>query len=319
MRCHMMYVQWLGKIALVESTFTLHDLQRRASQWELSPSRVCQLPHNVDTASACGLALDCSRGIQSPFVLVTPTLSASQLLSGETIPHVFLTYNADQSRLFDHSQFDVPRLQLPDDDNYSILDGPTVLWKEGSTVHLTCSSNSGAEFVIQHSIDTQMFVCGAADGETTVHSFWAFNWNRSTSTGGNTILLFIRVHCMQPVRKRGTTVTALPSQYTWLCLLVAVENFELKINPLQPDSFIPSDYGCIATCITPHKSHCLSEAGEIGLKCQFVVGTSYQQVVIFESGFLLHCVSLESVPKRVCTVEVSKSTFCTYYANDMYM
>lgn len=252
------------------ASVTLHGLQERGNRWQLSPTRLCDLPPRADHVHACEVAEDSCSGVHLPFILVTHRLGASQLASGRTCTHEFLACNINADgrggNLESHGRFDVPKPCLPDDaTSYLILDGPTVVWSEGAQIHFACSTAENSGSMIQQSFSTQdrMFIGEAAKSgaEFSVARFWAFNWLREENDAGNTLLLFVRVSPVSAWNEDEedmeveTCMSADSPLRFWMCLQVAdvSQSSGLQITRL-PDSLIPSDYGFIASCVALNRS-----------------------------------------------------------------
>ena len=315
--------QWQGNVVQVDqqtASVTLYGLQEQGHQWQLSPTRLCNLPLRADHVQACEVAEDFSSGVRVPFVLITHRLGASQLASGRACTHELLVCNVNADgrggNLESYSRFNVPKSYLPDDAaSYVILDRPTVVWSEGAQIHMACSTATNPGSMLQQSfgIQDRMFIGEAAESGTefSVGCFWAFNWLGNGTNAGNTLLLFIRVSPVSAWNENQgdmeveTRVSADSPHQFWLCLqVVAVsESGDLQVTRLS-DSLVPSDYGFIATCIALNRSYSVNDSGEIFSKFQFVVGTSYQQVVVFENGAMLHCIPMQCTPERIYTMEV---------------
>ena len=319
---NMLLSQWQGNVVLVDqqtASVTLHGLQKQGHQWQFSPTKLCNLPVRVDQAITCEVMEDSGLGIRVPFFLITHQLGASQLASGRTCTHELLVCNdtdGSGGNVESYSRFDVPKSCLPDDGtSYQILDGPTVVWSEGARIHLARSTAKNPHTIVQQSFSaqTQTFIGAAATSGTkfSVGCFWAFDWPQNETDASNTLLLFIRV-LPEPAWNGDQedmevdTHTSVDTTRFWLCLQVAAvdDSPGLQIT-LLPDSLIPNDYGFIATSVALHRSFSVNDySGEIFSKCQFVVGTSYQQVVVFENGSMLHCIPMQCTPRRIYTIEV---------------
>lgn len=292
-------LQWLGSVGLVgqlRSSFSLHGLQKEGGQWRFAPRNVFKLSSGAVVANK--VAYCRTSGKQAPFLLVKR--HAFQRDEAET--HELLRYDA--GCLTKHSQFEIAKSQLPEKESYCILDGPSVIWSEGANIHLSFTSAEETNFMTRHSVNVQMFCNGGfTSSRMEIDKFWAIDWNENEDgTASTAILLLIRLES----HSTGQTFMLTDSEtHDWLLLLVTLQgDADLQIEPLPDVLLIPSDYGCIATCIAPHRVYSVGSCGEVVSKCQFIVGTSYKQIVIFDNGRLVRCVSLQYVPETIIPMEV---------------
>ena len=282
----------------LRSSFSLHALQKEGGQWRFAPGNAFELSSGAVVASK--VAYYRTSGKQAPFLLVKH--HACQLVSDGAETHELLRY--DTGCLTKHSQFEIAKSQLPEKESYCILDGPSVIWSERATIHLSFTSAEETNFMTRHSVNVQMFCNGGfTSSGMEIDKFWALDWNENEDgTVSTAILLLIRLE------SHSTGQTFMQTNFEthdWLLLLVTLQgDADLQIERLPDVSLIPSDYGCIATCIAPHRVYSVGSCGEVVSKCQFIVGTSYQQVVIFDNGRLVHCVSLQYVPEIIIPMEV---------------
>lgn len=287
----------------LRNSFSLHGLQKEGSQWRFAPGKVFNLSSGAVVASK--VAYCCSSGKQAPFLLVK-----HHAFQDGTETHELLRY--DTGCLTKHSQFEIAKFQLPEKESYCILDGPSVIWSKAANIHLGFTSSEKTNCITRHSVNVRMFCNGGfASSEMEINKFWAIDWNENEDgTALTAVLLFIRLES----HSAGQTFMKNSSEtHNWLLLLVTLqEDADLQIERLPDESLIPNDYGYIATCIAPHRVYSVSSRGEVVSKCQFIVGTSYQQVVIFDDGRLVHCVSLLYVPEIVLPMEVTSLTLALY-------
>ena len=292
-------LQWLGNVGLVghlRNSFSLHGLQKEGGQWGFAPGKVFDLSSGAVVASK--VAYCHSSGKQAPFLLVK-----HHAFQDGTETHELLRY--DTGCLTKHSQFEIAKFQLPEKESYCILDGPSVIWSEAANIHLGFTSAENTNYITRHSVNVRMFCNGGfASSEMEINKFWAIDWNENEDgTVSTAVLLFIRLESHSAAQ---TFMKTSSETHDWLLLLVTLqEDADLQIERLPDESLIPSDYGYIATCIAPHRVYSVGSHGEVVSKCQFIVGTSYQQVVIFEDGRLVHCVSLLYVPEIILPMEVT--------------
>ena len=288
-------LQWLGSVGSVgrlRDSFTLHGMQKENSQWRFSPKKALVLESGVVAASQ---VVHCrSHGMPAPFLLVE-----HHPISGTKMFQLVRYVAADGGCFMKHGHFEFAKPQLPNNIDFRILNGPSVVWSEGTNIHLACTGAQGLNHMTLHSLNVQETI----KQKMKIDKFWAFDWDQNECEDDTTILLFIRVQSCTAEEENGDTGLDKMS-HDWLQLLITVQDTDLQMEHLPDSSLIPSDYGCIATCIAQRWFCYVTSCGEIVSKCQFIVGTSYQQVVVFNEGAPLHCVSLQYVPEKVLSMEV---------------
>lgn len=296
-------VELLNGVGVVDEqrgSFSLHSLQKQDGQWEFVSPGECSLATSTHVVK-CGMVSDQKSGVQIPFLL---TRSFTAL---DPCAHKLLVYDHKALQLSDCGYFETLDLQHSQENQYSILGGPLVVWSKDlhAVMHLACRSEN-SDFMTLHTFNIEMFT---GSPSSVIENYWAFDWSEDESTSGNKVLLFCRIEHTAPNGGQGSTETvAVPSNTDWLCLLIMIVNSDLQVEHLQSGILIPEEYGSIATCVTLHRAYAANSLGEIVLQNQFLVGTSYQQVVVFEDGSPLHCIALDYIPKKISHLEVSDGT-----------
>ena len=311
-----MLLQWRGKVASVDSSFTLYELQKLDENWQFISTGAVALSQGAvpRDIKSYGVAFDNIHGVCSPFLLMTYGQSRScNLLIFDHADGQLKTYGRFESS---HSGRGGEGWGFTSSRDVLIMDGPTVVWSENGYIHLACCNPSHQSLPLTMVKGTVQLkaernardLLEASDGGMKIDRLWAFDgWADGSSEESDiTLLLFLSVTWqgnMESVEgKVGETSQWLSLLLTWA---VSADSTP-QVKYLDPDSLIPSDYGCIATCIALHSSHVVNSAtGGICPQSRFLVGTTYQQTVIFESGYLLYCVPLNGVPGKVVSMEVT--------------
>ena len=277
---------WMGRIASL-NPFMLFELGRQDDQWQFTPSKQWHL--KVGGIVTGGVALHRAQGNDALFLLVSPKpLYASQL----TYELLMLDLASGKPTVLLHFQ------SAAGNNWYHILDGPIVVWGERGAYIRVAYPDSPTP----HSLHIQTFMECYEGVDWVIEKFWVFDWSE-TERGDSILLLFAQV---APEEMEIDVVgTAATSSIAWLCLKITIstQKIDVLVEPAQ-QLFIPYDYGCIAACLALHKFHVVDSSGAITPRHQFLVGTSYQQVVIFENGSLLHCVPLQGTPRNIVAMEV---------------
>lgn len=192
-------------------------------------------------------------------------------------------------------QFAVKRCDLPSSDGcYHLLDGQTVVWEQGRYVHIVHGENLDQDAVDLLTVEPHLKM-------ERIANMWCVP--SKDDDGYPSILLLVQIQLKE---------TDLHMEFgglDFICLQVRLQEARLKISPnvrvVRVANVIPSDYGCIATCVASHKRFPIEESSGAMLEgVVFLVGTKYQQVVLCEEGTLTHVIPLQDIPRHVIAVEV---------------
>ncbi len=311
----------------------LHKLQRSEHQWQLQITKAVAMHPGFGELSACGVALDRSQGVRLPFVAVYVQKG------NPNFTHKLLVYHHTSEQLQVYGNFRTASAERKEESRRDhggagghgpsmlVLDGPTIVWAEEAFLHLSefndCRSHgslSMMEKCVKLRLDGSHQLGDLnREGRLKVDKLWGFNWwaegELKKFNNSTTILLFLSVRQQasdQPARKRSSGEGL--SQWLTVLLTTSPES-DLHVSYLQPNTFVPSDYGCIATCITVHGDRMVvNTVGDVVPQRLFLVGTSYRQVVVFEDGSLLHCVSTQSTPIKVVSLQVLEASSLVHIA-----
>ena len=159
---------------------------------------------------------------------------------------------------------------------FQLLNGPhlVVVGESSKVTILNCGDSKQAPL----SVD----LASLFKREISIERCWAFDWEDEC------LLLMARL-------KSDSEKTS------WANLIVDKQCGRVT----QSMEHVPFEYGCIATCIDTHEFVSMSPvSGEFEMHRRFTVGTNFNQVLVFEGGALLHCVTVSAPPKRVVVLEV---------------
>ncbi len=326
-------LQWSGGVVSLGGSLRLHKLQNCDHQWQFEVAKAVAMPPGVGEVSACGVAFDQIQGVRVPFLAVTykgcPSNLTNELLMFDHTSGQLETYGqfkAVTAKRKGKGRRKGGGIGRDSELGFLVLDGPTIVWSEGACVHLAnCDvsssrsrSETGPPAMVEKTVDLMrldgyqsggLATGSGDDGRPRVDRLWGFNWwgggSHEDLKVETMILLFLSL------TQQGSKGSSSSDDTHWLTLLVthtASAGSDPQVDYLHPDSLIPTDYGRIATCISLHGNWGVANpAGDLVPRRTFLVGTSYQQVAVFEDGRLLHCVSLQGAPLKVVSVEVLKA------------
>lgn len=289
-----MLCSWLGCIAgAVANTFSVYDVSTEEGHVK------CTAPIRLNIARDCvpltlEVVLDQLDGLYAPFLL---TRSSVPLPAVEkACMHQLWKYSACRKALHSYDTFEAPVFQ-PRDHRYQLMDGPVVLWTEADKLHIQTSARHLA-------LNLRTYSQLPPTWSLAVTAFWAFRHPRDDEMA----LVLVQTEAY-------SCLGAAATEQEWLCLEAKVNGLGAELVPA--DSFVPSDYGLVASCIALHRGHVMERtAGSIVARHIFVVGTSFKQVVVFQDGQPLYVFPVQLVPTLVTVSEVRDRTsvgLCPFY------
>lgn len=298
--------EWLSRVVAVDrisGTISIRKLSHAhldTRRYHLQPFFNSQLPHTkYKKYLTCKNVLDCCTGWASPHLLVTHTPHE------DCTTHELLVCGPSSGEFEACGlQFDVKEDDLPTEDLYHLLDGPTVVWKRETRVHIVHGAN-----LEQVSVDVQKSATNLKVEK--VREMWCVR-----SEGGDggdhsssSILLLLQLQVEETnsynYREFGAR--------EWVCLQVQLrENSllggyaETEVPVVRVQGVIPPDYGCIATCVAVHRwFHVDERGGALVERVVYLVGTEYRQVVLVEGGMVRQVIPLQDLPLSVVPVKVN--------------
>ncbi len=287
-----MECQWQDKLIQVEENgvISVKKFTRAKEDDNRYELKQCfdkkHLPFGPSKCLACKCVLDYFSGWQLPYLLVTHKPQSA--LKKKCTIHELLVC---ESSAFETCglQFEVLENDLPCDDHFHLLDGPTVVWKKGMCVHIV----HGPELE-QMSLNLQTIFPDLKINEIT--RMWSFNDLEGRYL--NSILLFVQISLKEAISLGEF------GKCEWLCLKVQLQDKFTEVAVRVPD-LVPFNYGYIATCIAALSSLCVDKkSGAMIERMVFLIGTEYQQVVVIESGAVRSVVPLQYVPYQLVAMKV---------------
>ncbi len=187
----------------------------------------------------------------------------------DTHKYQLLECNLTEACLANRCTFDWEQSVL----SVQLLDGPLLLL--ASNCELTMlDCNTGQK----HNIAVTELV---KEGGHTIKAVWAFTLRETAS-----ILVFLQL--VRDVEEAHCAVFRLDGG-NWV---------------FEGQECVPYEYGSIATSIECTERLSMTGEGQLVMHRRFCVGTGYGQVVVFEAGALLYCVTINAAPLKIVVLEV---------------
>lgn len=297
MRC---CCEWLNRLITVNrsskiiTTQRLTQTQANNRRYGLQLLEESQNLPEFYNCLTCSIILDSCTGWRAPHLLVVAGKSQHENL----VTHELLACVANGSFEPCCLEFAVKRDDLPSSGEcYHLLDGPTVVWHKGTCVHVVHGEN-----LERDSVDLTRLVLHTKVEK--IENMWCFS---STDEDGYSLVLLL----LQLQLRDAPDFQREFGNMDFICLEVRLQEDTLLCSSgfkvLQVPSVIPSDYGCMATCVASHKRFPIEEGSGAMLEgVVFLVGTKYEQVVVCEDRNVIHVITLQDIPRHVVAVKVHK-------------
>ena len=126
---------------------------------------------------------------------------------------------------------------------------------------------------------------------------WSFDWAEKRKMNLASVLLVVKCRCSASFSSSG---------YFFRSILVNLINTGLQYT-LVSETIIPQEYAAIIKCLTLNWKLCIDPVTATPLMSpEFIVGTSYNQIVVVETGVITHCIDVGTIPSLIATVQVSR-------------
>ena len=305
----MLHCGWQGSVITVKRDSGQVRVETLSHTYDKYQAKTSKASHNLPLSKSskclkCEAITDLCTGWTAPHLLVSH-VPAPQALS---YTHELLAYSpgdgvfTEQGLLFEVDEDDLPTETDGEGEGYHLLDGPTVLWKQGATVHIVHGPNL-----------EQVCVTVRRPGVAVerVRKMWCVQGRAGGggSEGGNVCVLLM----LQLVLKEGGGNRYREfGEREWMCLEVTLKDGSRQMDCFQTleakriPNLIPADYGYIASCVVPYWCSEMDDGYRGGLveRLGFAVGTEYQQVVLVEGGRMKQVISLQDTPQHIVPLKV---------------
>lgn len=195
---------------------------------------------------------------------------------------------------------EIPLNMVPNNGVYHLRNGPTVLWCNSNGLAML-SANETNKMNLNCFSFKQLFDIDNTNGlECALDRVWVLSGRQEIDS----LRVFTRatrsVSDLNPPKK----LKSVESDVLWCTATVRQQDGSPIIARLPDNLYIHSDYAPVINCITDYDNcdpYLLSDPRQW---TQYVVGTTYQQMLIFDNGKVLHHTSLECIPVNILVCQV---------------
>ena len=132
--------------------------------------------------------------------------------------------------------------------------------------------------------------------QKAICNVWSFDWTGTRKINLASVLLVIKFRCL-------TSLSS--SQYLFRFILVNLTGTSLEYTQVS-ETLIPQEYAAIIKCMTLNWKLCIDPVTAASLMSpEFILGTSYNQIVVVEAGTITDCIDVGGIPSHITTVQVS--------------
>ena len=297
--CVMNYLVWKNKVILTKKnkdTVITREITKSREDWKIFHHNQSSQQLTFFRGKCIVLAIKCilnfTSGVQLPHALI----AAGNQPSSSNITLEILVCKHKSIMVLKNCglQFKIPKevFHSCEDMTYHLLDGPTVLWHQGTFVHIVHGQGLNHVSVGVHTLAPNLRL-------KKIRRLWC-QMCYEGEVQSPCILIFVQVllQCRIPTREFGDR--------EWLSAKIPLQEGG-GISAVRVADSIPQSYGCVITCVTSHKSYCVDQcSGTLLEKESHLVGTELQQVVILEDGASKHVLSLDFIPHQLVSMTVSQ-------------
>ena len=301
-----MIQSWLGAIVRVERVTCESKLQAteykldgsREKHWKQSREFACF----KDTQNTCHIwrtlafeaVVSYQTGLPGLCVLLC---DRDDTISGDVTLAVSMVY--DNICIYGK----VPVTMVPSDGVYLLSDGPRVLWHTGSYVAVL-STNTDMETMFLHSFSLKQLFDNI---DTSSHLNWRLSdlWILEGQQIERNIALLVRATIA------SSQDTNPPKRFKTMDTNVLLSAISITHNEQGPtvtkldnNMVIHSDYASVICCVVEYDNYDPIVLSGQQSSPHYIVGTTYQQMLMFGGGKVLHYVSLECVPHKITMYQV---------------
>ena len=195
---------------------------------------------------------------------------------------------------------EIPSNMIPNNGVYHLRDGPSVLWCNSNGLAML-SANETNKMNLNCFSFKQLFDIDNSNGlECALDKVWVLSGRQEMDS----LRVFTRATLSASDLNPPKKLKSVESDVLWCTATVRQQDDSPIITRLPDNLYIHSDYAPVINCVTDYDNcdpYLLNDPHQC---TQYVVGTTYQQMLIFDNGKVVHCTSLESIPVNILVCQV---------------
>ena len=304
---------WFGKVVRVERTIRGTDLpateytletpidKSRDYSWKpitkLTHFRNFQYNNLTWEVVAFEVVVSHQTGLSSPCVL----LCSDDNVSGCVILAIVMVNDDDN-----YNYGEIPCDAIPSNGKYYLKDGPNVLWCNSNGLVMLSANDTNKMTLNCFPLERLFSIDNTSGLGWALDRFWVLSGRQEVDS----LRVFARANLsVSDDPNLPKKLKSIRPDVLWCTAIITQQEGSPAINKLPDNIYIHSDYAAVINCITDYDNcdpYMLSDPDQL---TQYIVGTTYNQMLIFGDGKVLHCISLMCVPFSILVCQV-----CPVYA-----
>ena len=201
---------------------------------------------------------------------------------------------------------EIPSNIIPINGEYHLRDGPSVLWCSPNGVAMLSVDDTNKMTLNCFSPDQLFDIDNTGGLECMLDKIWVLSERQEL----NSLTIFVRASLsasgdLNPAKK----IKSLEPDILWSTAVIKEQDSSPTVTKLSKNLYIHSDYAPVINCITAYDNSGPYMLGDPNRSTHYIAGTTYQQMLIFEDGKVLHHTSLECVPVAILFCQVCTEHF----------
>ena len=274
--------------------------ESRDHRWKQTTKLVSFKPFQCNSHTwstvACEVVVSHQTGLSGPCVLLRNDDNVSECITLAVV----MVNNADCN------YGEIPTNMISSDGLYYLRDGPSVLWCNRNAVAMLSTSDTNKMILNYFSFEQLFSIDTVSVLDCALDRIWVLSGQQEIGS----LRIFIRANLLtsedhNPAKK----LKSVEPNVLWCTASIRQQDGPPIVAKLPDNLYIHSDYAPVINCITDYDNCDPYLLNDPHQSTQCVVGTTYQQMLIFGNGKVLHCTSMECVPSsilvcQVCSVSV---------------
>lgn len=245
------------------------------------------------------VVLDVNRGQRFPFFLVRKSSDGKQLLQLRRLdPYGHLLRDEYECLV-----------KVGGTDEMCVCSGPSIVAHWSHSDQLLVMFPRKEEACLQLELRGRDIIERASElCRLVTDKVWVFEWQTPISTTPDCpvlVRLLVLSRCVREDAMGDSTMSAF-----FGCCFISRTQENVSHARTAMRHFFPPEYASVATCITLHwRMEVCPTTGSLYKRPVFVLGTSYRQVLTYEEGCMLHCVTMPTSPCSLRVLQASERKY----------
>ena len=203
---------------------------------------------------------------------------------------------------------EIPINMIPSNGEYHLRDGPSVLWYNSNGLAMLSTTDTNKMTLNCFSFEQLFDIDNTSGLKCALDRVWVLSGRQEM----NSLRIFTRATLSASDLNPPKKLKSVESDVLWCTATVRQQDGSPFVTRLPDNLYIHSDYAPVINCITDYDNCDPYMLNDPRHCTQYVVGTTYQQMVIFDNGRVLHHTSLECTPVTILVCQVCPISILLY-------